>query len=236
MEAITIDELLKSDFKPDILRYSFKPYNMDVAKEIFAKIGQKRGIDYKIDNENEFVIENIIRWVFCDPEIKCLNPESKEEIPADLTKGIYIAGNTGTGKSLILEILSSYLSLRDSRAVFLGKIDRYLTYPYFTTTKVCDFYQNEGDLSQFIEAKTICFQDLGANTEQPETLFMGTRTKVMQTIIQERGDKRGLITFFSSNNGIIDPDTLKLYGDRGVSRLRKMCNYYELVGKDRRIK
>ena len=124
MEAITIDELLKSDFKPDILRSDFKPYNMDVAKEIFAKIGQKRGIDYKIDDENEFVIENIIRWIFCDTEIKCLDPESKEEIPADLTKGIYIAGNTGTGKSLILEILSSYLSLRDSRAVFLGKIDR----------------------------------------------------------------------------------------------------------------
>lgn len=61
-------------------------------------------------------------------------------------------------------------------------------------------------------------------------------TKVMQTIIQERGDTRGLITLFSSNNGIMDSETLSLYGDRGVSRLRKMCNYYELVGRDRRIK
>ena len=234
MEAITIDELLKSDFNADILRSDFRPYNMDAAREIFVKIGKKKGIDYKIDSENEFVIENIIRWVFCDTEIKCLDPESKEEITADLTKGIYIAGNTGTGKSLLLEILSAYLYHFNAKALFLNKSENYLAYQYYTTTKVCRVYAENGDLSSFIDPRVICFQDLGADSEQQETLYMGTRAKVMQTIIQERGDARGIITLFSSNNGIIDHDTQKLYGDRGVSRLKKMCNYFELVGKDRR--
>ena len=65
---------------------------------------------------------------------------------------------------------------------------------------------------------------------------MGQRVKVMQTIIQERGDMRGVITLFTSNNPIDDPETEKLYGDRGVSRLKKMCNYFELIGEDFRAK
>jgi DNA replication protein DnaC len=109
-----------------------------------------------------------------------------------------------------------------------------LAFPYYTTSRVCRIYEERGELFHFIDCPVICFQDLGSESEQRETMFMGTRTKVMQTIIQERSDARGNITFFSSNNSITDSDTLELYGDRIVSRLKKMCNYFELKGKDRR--
>ena len=70
--------------------------------------------------------------------------------------------------------------------------------------------------------------------KQQEVVKFVKGETVVQTILQERGDGRGLITLISSNNGICDNDTLELYGDRIVSRLKKTCNYIELKGNDRR--
>lgn len=236
MEAITIDQILTRKPEQDIIRFSYTPYSMKMALEAFKKIGEHKAEkgEFDIDDDNSFVIQNLIRWAHGDSEMLSIDPWTKETIRGDLTKGIYIAGSTGTGKSLLLQILSTYLTIDNVRALFFGSTQRLLTYPTISTNKVCDLYKDSGDLYPFIETKVICFQDLGV--EQQETLYMGTRAKVMHTIIQERGDSRGLITLFSSNNGIVDPDTLNLYGDRGVSRLGKMCNYFELYGEDRRMK
>ena len=38
-----LEEILKTQIKPQILRYSYLPYQMNGAMEIFKKIGQKRG-------------------------------------------------------------------------------------------------------------------------------------------------------------------------------------------------
>lgn len=234
MEAISIQQILEAKTSPDIVRFVYKPYDMDIALSVFRKLGEQiTGRTFDIDEENEWVIKNVIRWAHGDSDIHAVDPESRKLIRGDIAKGIYISGGTGTGKSLILEILSKYLTIDNVRAMFLGANIKTLAFPHYTTNKVCSYYSENGDLSPFLNAPVICFQDLGI--EQAETLFMGTRTKVMQTIIQERGDTRGIITLFSSNNDIIDPETILLYGDRGTSRLRKMCNYYELTGRDRRI-
>ena len=36
-----LEEILKTQIKPQILRYSYLPYQMNAAMEIFKKIGQK---------------------------------------------------------------------------------------------------------------------------------------------------------------------------------------------------
>lgn len=228
-----LEQILKQKATPDIVRYAYRPYKMDHALSVFKKLGeQKINKEFVIDRENEWVIKNIIRWAHGDQSIQAVDPETRTVINGDLTKGIYLSGGTGTGKSLVLEILTKYLTIDNVKALFLGANIKFLVFPYYTTNKVCSYYAEFGDLNPFLYSPIICFQDLGV--EQQETLFMGTRTKVMQQIIQERGDTRGLITLFSSNNRMLDPETYNLYGDRGVSRLRKMCNYYELKGSDRR--
>jgi len=235
MEAISIQQILETKTCPDIVRFVYKPYDMNIAMSVFKRIGESIiGRNFEIDEENEWVVRNVIRWAHGDSDMRSVDPESRSIVAGDTTKGIYLSGGTGTGKSLLLEILSKYLTIDNVHAVFFGENIKTLVFPRYTTNKVCAYYSENGDLNPFLNAPVMCFQDLGI--EQQETMFMGTRTKVMQTIIQERGDTRGLITLFSSNNGIMDSETLSLYGDRGVSRLRKMCNYYELVGKDRRIK
>ena len=56
----------------------------------------------------------------------------------------------------------------------------------------------------------------------------------MQTILQERGDNPKCITLISSNNKMLDEDNRAMYEERVLSRLKKMCNYFELKGEDRR--
>ena len=226
-----IEEILKTQIKPEIKRYSYLPYQITTALEIFKKIGQKRGKDYIIDNNNKFVIENLIKWAHNDETMVCLDPTTKKVVQADTTKGIYIAGKSGTGKSMMLEILAEYLTI-DNVMVKIGESNRLLTYRITTTNKICANYQKDGDLSLYIEEPIFCFQDLGA--EQSETLFMGTRTKVMRTILQERGDNQKCITLISSNNQMLDEDNRTMYEERILSRLKMMCNYFELRGEDRR--
>ena len=226
-----LEEILKTQIKPQILRYSYLPYQIHTAMEIFKKIGQKRGKDYIIDSNNKFVIENLIKWAHNDETMVCLDPMTRGVIKADTTKGIYIAGRSGTGKSLIFEILAEYLTI-DNVMVRLGESNKLLTYRITTTNKICGNYQKDGDLFHYIEEPIYCFQDLGA--EQRETLYMGTRTSVMKTILQERGDNPKCITLISSNNKMLDEDNRAMYEERVLSRLKKMCNYFELKGEDRR--
>ena len=86
-----LEEILKTQIKPQIWRYSYLPYQMNAAMEIFKKIGQKRGKNYIIDSNNKFVIENLIKWAHNDETMVCLDPTTREVVKADTTKGIYIA-------------------------------------------------------------------------------------------------------------------------------------------------
>ena len=227
----TIDDILTKE--GNIERLSYMPYKMDIALKYFKILGERNiGKEFIINNDNSFVIENLIKWAHGD-KIECLHPITKEVIEGDLTKGIYIAGPTGTGKTILLQTLSQYLMIDDVKFKN-SQGTKSLVYPNFTTIKAAMYFAEFGDLNPFLQKPVICLHDLGA--EPQESIYMGQRVKVMQTIIQERGDMRGVITLFTSNNPIDDAETLKLYGERAISRLKKMCNYFELVGEDFRAK
>ena len=227
----SIDDIVNE--KAPLQRLVYSPYQMDIALKYFKIIGEKKiGKEFIINKDNSFVIENLIKWAHGD-KMECLDPKTKEVITGDATKGIYIAGPTGTGKTLLMDILASYINI-DNVLFQTDKGLKPLIFPNFTTIKAAMYYAEFGDLLPFLQKPVICFHDLGV--EPQEVVYMGTRVKVMQTIIQERGDMRGVITLFTSNNPIDDAETLKLYGERAISRLKKMCNYFELVGEDFRAK
>ena len=230
-------DILKKEHE-EIQRIPILPYKMDIALQVFKALGSKHiGKEFLINEKNLWIIKNIIRWAHADPEMEAMNPEKKEVIPGNLNKGIYLAGPTGTGKTVLMRTLAQYLTI--DNAMFLRYESRMtepsrqlLTFQSVNTNRATMYYSENGELYHYLQEPTICFQDLGV--EQVETMFMGTRTKVMRTIIQERGDARGLITHFTSNNAITDRDNLTMYEERGVSRLKKMCNYFELRGQDLR--
>jgi DNA replication protein DnaC len=88
-------------------------------------------------------------------------------------------------------------------------------------------------LDKYKKMPILCNQDLGA--ELKESLHMGNRINVLKQLIEYRGDRQDLITLITSNYPIDSEFISVKYGDRVVSRLIEMCNYFELKGKDRRI-
>lgn len=214
-----------------IKRFSYMPYNMNMALSVIDAIGKERSAKFAIDAENRFTYENMIRWVHGDPEMKCVDPETKSIIPGRLDAGIYIAGNTGSGKSWTLEIMSAYC-LIDNVQVQVGETQRCLYWSNVRTDTICDEYTTDGTFDRFKKISVVGFQDLGA--EPLESMYMGNRMNVMRQILEHRGDRSDQITLITSNLPMEHKMFIDRYGDRVASRMREMCNYFELTGQDRR--
>jgi len=247
MEKAVTENLLKNlkgrGLFHTISRLRYLPYKMQTALQAVEAIGKSRNPRFVIDDENRFAYENLIRWVHGDPEMKCLDPATKEIVTGRLNAGIYIAGSTGTGKSWALEIMAAY-SLIDNVNVNIGEHRRPLFWKNVRTDAICDEYTATGSFDKFKKIQIVGFQDLGA--EPKESLYMGNRINVMQQILEYRGDRTDLITHITSNlpfhlpksieptKETIDKAIYGRFGDRVASRLNEMCNYFEIIGKDRR--
>lgn len=214
-----------------IKRFPYMPYDMNMALNVIEAIGKERNEKFVIDAENRFTFENMIRWVHGDPEMKCVDPETKSIIPGRLDAGIYIAGNTGSGKSWTLEIMSAYC-LIDNVQVQVGETQRCLYWGNIRTDTICDEYTADGTFDRFKKISIVGLQDLGA--EPLESMYMGNRVNVMRQILEHRGDRTDQITLISSNLPMNHKRLVDRYEDRVSSRLNEMCNYFEIKGKDRR--
>ncbi|KAA6350927.1 hypothetical protein EZS27_001774 [termite gut metagenome] len=214
-----------------ITRYSYLPYNMNLAMQVVDAIGKKRNPKFQIDHENRFTYENLIRWIHADPEMKRLDPATKEVVSGRLDAGIYLAGNTGSGKSWTLEIMAAYC-LIDNVQIALGETKRCLYWSNVRTGAVCDEYTATGSVERFKKMNIIGIQDLGA--EPPESMYMGNRINVMRQILEHRGDQTDQLTLITSNLPMNHKRLVDRYDDRVASRLNEMCNYFEITGTDRR--
>ena len=220
-----------------VRRYSYLPYDLDMAMKVVEAIGKSRNPNFVIDDENRFAYENLVRWIHGDPAMMCLDPETRRPVPGRLDKGIYIAGNTGTGKSWALEIMTVYATI-DKIQVYYGRgydgkdIIGCLHWMNVRTDTMCEEYSREGSYDKYKQWKVLGIQDLGA--EPPESLYMGNRVDVMRMILEYRGDQTDRITLITSNLPINHQKLIDRYGDRVASRLTEMCNYFEIRGSDRR--
>ena len=215
-----------------IERMTYCPVDMEFAMSVIETIGTYRNPKFRIDDENRFVYENMVRWVHGDTEMKCVSPDdSKKVIPGDIAKGIYIAGNTGTGKTWCLDIMSKYTQLLNIGIKIVGERHA-LTWGGFRADAIIADYQQTGEYYRFAKQPIICIHDLG--TESTDALYMGNRMNVLRAILEYRGDRSDQITLISSNIPMEHKMFTDKYGDRVASRMREMCNYFELTGQDRR--
>jgi DNA replication protein DnaC len=226
-----LDKISQRGLFQSIKRYPYLPYNINMALQVVDAIGKNRNPKFRIDDENRFTYENMIRWVHGDPEMKCLNPDTKEIIPGRLNAGIYIAGNTGSGKSWVLEIMAAY-SLIDNVQVTVGDTQRCLYWGNVRTDAICDEYTADGSFERFKKMSIVGIQDLGA--EPTESLYMGNRINVLRQILEYRGDRTDQLTLITSNLPMNHKRFVERYDDRVASRLNEMCNYFEITGVDRR--
>lgn len=233
----SIEQILKGiierGYFSGIERHEQTNYDIQHALRIVEAIGKLRTPKFKIDDENRFAYENFIKWLHADPTMQALDPSSGATISGSLKRGIYIAGNTGSGKSWCLEIMREYARAMGFPIKFKSEESiKPLLWSIYRADEVCREWACIGDIQKFKTISILAIQDLGQ--EQQETLYMGNRMNVLKQLLEYRGDQDGQLTLITSNLKLSGKKLEELYGDRVQSRLFEMCNYFEIKGKDRR--
>lgn len=139
----------------------------------------------------------------------------------DTSKGIFLGGDVGTGKTFMLMLMNYLLPIKDR----------------FKTLNAANLsleYQRQGTdfLTQY-ESGNIFIDDIG--TEEIRKNY-GTELNVVEYLTSVRYDKwhnLGTKTHFTSN--IADDKIINFYGNRIYSRMMDMCNFIPMTGNDRRL-
>lgn len=203
-------------------------WSMETMLEAVRRIGCSFDSRFVLDNDNTEVYTNLVYWMMNDGRMQATDPRTGRKISGRLNKGIYIAGNTGSGKTMAMNILRKLYGLNR----FRSSDEKPVFWSEKRADEIADHFAMNGDLEPYKKAPLLSIQDLGC--EPAETLYMGNRVKVLQNIIEYRGDRRDFVTMVTSNIPMGHEDLRKRYGERATSRMMEMMNYLTLTGKDRR--
>lgn len=215
-----------------ITRLLYRIDSLEIPLQVVSGIGRERNPKFVIDEDNRFAYENLILWMHGDSRMRCLNPDTKQIMPGDVRKGIYIAGQTGSGKSRALQVMNLYGTI-DNVCFFSDGIRRRLHWTEVRAADIFDRYKTTGDIENLKSDPVLCIQDFGS--EPTEGMYMGNRIEVLRQLIESRGDRSDLMTLITSNYSLRNEELRERYGERVKSRLYEMCNYLEISGKDRRM-
>lgn len=206
-------------------------YNTATAMAIVEGLGRQRTPFFVIDKENRFAYENFIKWLHGDETMQALDPQTGAVIKGNLCGGIYIAGGTGTGKTWCTEIMRAYANIFRFPILY-GQSEGVILWQNVRADDITAHFLATTEIIAYKEAAALCVQDLGCETS--EAVAMGNRQNVMRTLLEYRGDRNDQITLITSNYSLKNPIMAQQYGERAMSRLVEMCNYFEIRGRDRR--
>lgn len=234
-----VDKLIKRGVFPTIKRITPNQYNIKTEIKLVQRLGESRILNFVIDDNNRFAYEQTIKWVLGDTTMKALNPDTRKTdiIAGNVNAGLFVGGDTGTGKTLLLEIMAVYAQVY--KICFYNGIykenEHHLcwTSSNFRADEICDEFSRKGDVTRFVQMPILAIQDLGSEPE--ETVYMGNRINVLRQILEQRGDHKDKLTLITSNRPISSKELLDKYGKRVISRLHEMCNFLIMKGTDRRI-
>jgi predicted ATPase len=176
------------------------------AKKAFFTKANDMVDDYKFDQFNTEVITDLLIYF------------GGFEGKLDLKKGLYLHGNIGSGKTMIMKIFRELMSGTEQSFRFINSTE---IIQHYTTTGSLDlFYKNEeGMIGRPIR---LCIDELGA--EVTSASHYGTSINVLQEVLQLRYYmfQDGFRTHVTSN--LSAPDVSLKYGDRVRDRMREMFN------------
>jgi DNA replication protein DnaC len=205
-----------------------EPSNITIedGKIILQKIAKKKIDNFILDTYNETIYEVLL--------IYFLN--KKNEL-YDLNKGLFIGGEVGTGKTIMLQIFKLFCQLIKAN-----------NFRIVSTREIISKYQKEGyaGIEQFSyngrknefdvsvnKPIEICLDDIG--NEIINVKHYGTEIDVIRELLEDRYDimiNYGKRLHITGNFTL--QDISEKYGERLKSRFKEMFNYFELRGKDRR--
>lgn len=199
-----------------------------VMKQI-EKFGKSLDPRFVIDEDNGYVYESIALWLMGDPAFMCVDPISGRMRKGRIDKGLYIAGNVGSGKTTAMRIVNKFYAVNPFRLV-----SKCFAWKTINANLVAGAFERDGDraILSTLHEELLCIEDLGA--EDKDAMFMGNRRNVFRKILEYRGDELNEATMVTSNIPLGHPDFAQMYGERAQSRCIEMMNYLVLKGDDRR--
>lgn len=165
------------------------------------------------------IIGNVLRYIIQD--------DSSEY---DLSKGLFIFGDFGRGKSLLLKCLLTFCESAKRE-----KISNVNPYDFYEYEDLINDAKDQGTTS-FIRrlGSTIAIDDLGYQGQSQISIY-GTKEDFVTSIVKVRHSafmKRGYKTYFTSN---LTPEELKKNHSEGTSsRMEEMANLIYWSGENLR--
>jgi len=188
--------------------FEFEKFVLDFEKRGKIMYGEK----YEIAKCDILVLEKLLAYFDC-------NAEQAMQFDLEFTKGIFLNGQIGVGKTSTMRVFREYLL---PECKYITKACREVAFEFIQGGPEIIFkYTNRFGFNNE-KPRDYCFDDLGLESKSN---FFGNNVNVMREIILSRYDlfiAKGTITHFTSNltaNGIME-----MYGSEVRSRIREMCN------------
>lgn len=181
---------------------------MESIKNTMLTKAREKEIDFKIDSENEEIINLISAYFERNP--------SFEEQGYSFKKGLMLFGDIGCGKTTIMKLLEVN-NLRPYSVVNCRKVAS--DYGIGGDEAIEKYYKRSDTFKD--SSRAFCFDDFGA---EPDKMYFGSRINVMEDIIIHRYATGGpfFTTHLTTNKTATE--IKERYGDRVASRLREMFN------------
>jgi DNA replication protein DnaC len=207
---------------------------------------------YQIREENAKSIDKVVDFVvrlhlhreskiIAENELKNAKHEFREPRESHTTliappsRGLFLFGGCGTGKTSLLQ----RLSCQDKITTKGGQWFNVQSITYFSAEEIVENYAIEGvkyirDNFSDNASETLIIDELGG---EPKRAYYANG-ECMEDILRKRYDDyvtRGTLTVISSNLGSEELPLTSRYGGRIVSRLHEMCEPITFIGKDWRL-
>ena len=224
-----VDEIVKSkSFRNNqIMRFGYNADD-DVAKQMYAHLARSLfEPNFKITASNKNIYEFIIAYALGRSDLDKYNVCTN----SDNCKAIGIIGNTGSGKSLAMQIFREFCKVDDIKYAIGGKIKRF-TPVMISARRIVNEFNSKGydALDVITNWDSMIIDDLGAENQNAK--YYGSEVQVMEYVIEERYNKN-LLTHFTTN---LDMRQIEdEYGERVRSRLFKSTNLIKMVSSDFRM-
>ena len=235
---ISKDKLLNIEHKPKLVymneevnilyeetdEYKQKVANSKISNKVKTEFIPKRVLTYTFEN----LSRNREKGILAIEIIKiCKNIINKQS-----TRGVYVYGPTGTGKTYLMGSIYNYFKQN-------GKEPAILYYPEFIRKIKSKISNNSYDLyiDLIRDEEILIIDDIGA-----ENITEFIRDEILGPIINHREAEK-LPTFFSSNLSIADLSELLSNGKttidrtkalRIVERIHSLCSSHFLDGENER--
>ena len=213
-----LKEIIDSGFEKNIKRDSFENFDFAKAKNkwlhFFGKVTGRKEII--VNEEIKKIWINLIKYVYnIDNDL-------------DNLKGLFLCGNTGSGKSDTMKALYSVLK-HDKIKFYKNEKACLFAFEYVSAANLIECFSEEGFEGIIWATKINCLyiDDIG---NELECNYFGNKICVISHIVERRYEAN-LFTHFSSNYKIKD---LK-YSERIISRITEMSNEIVLAGIDFRM-